>query len=56
VLLTLDDGSAGEACLSPEDAVWLEPRVGDIVGVVLLPTLPRCDAEPVTAPSLALTA
>jgi hypothetical protein len=44
VRLTLDDGSAAEACLEPDDVVWLGVRRGDIVGVRLLPVLPECNA------------
>ena len=33
VRLTLDDGSAAQACLEPEEAEWMELRVGDIVAV-----------------------
>jgi hypothetical protein len=44
VLLTLDDGEPAEACLEPDDLLWLDLRRGDIVGVRLLPVLPECDA------------
>jgi hypothetical protein len=44
VRLTLDDGTPAEACLEPDDVVWLGVRRGDIVGVRLLPALPECDA------------
>ena len=37
VRLTLDDGVAAEACLSLDEAAWLELRSGDIVPVALLP-------------------
>jgi hypothetical protein len=46
VTLVLDDGARAEACLEPDDLVWLDVRVGDIVGVRVLPVLPRCDASP----------
>jgi hypothetical protein len=44
VRLTLDDGSAAEACLEPLEAEWMELRAGDIVAVAPLPVLPRCEA------------
>jgi hypothetical protein len=44
VRLTLDDGTPAEACLEPDDLVWLGLRRGDIVGVRLLPVLPECHA------------
>jgi hypothetical protein len=44
VRLTLDDGTPAEACLEPDDLVWLGLRCGDIVGVRLLPVLPECNA------------
>jgi hypothetical protein len=43
VQLTLDDGAGAEACLDPDEAVWMELAVGDIVPVSPLPVLPRCD-------------
>ena len=46
VTLVLDDGERAEACLEPDELVWLDVRPGDIVGVRLLPVLPRCDAAP----------
>jgi hypothetical protein len=55
VRLTLDDGAAAEACLASDDATWLDLRVGEIVSVRPLPVLPRCDAEPVAAPPVALS-
>jgi hypothetical protein len=47
VRLTLDDGTRAEACLEPDDLVWLGVRRGDIVGVRPLPVLPECDAPAV---------
>lgn len=44
VRLTLDDGFAAEACLEPGEAMLMELRPGDIVGVRPLPVLPRCEA------------
>lgn len=41
VRLTLDDGSAAEACLGSEEAAWMELRAGDIVGVALLRSAPQ---------------
>ncbi len=38
--LVLDDGSDAGACLTPDDFAWMELRVGDIVGVDVLATLP----------------
>jgi hypothetical protein len=38
--LTLDDGAGADACLTPDDFAWMELRVGDIVGVDVLATLP----------------
>jgi hypothetical protein len=51
VTLRLDDGARAAACLEPDELVWLDLRPGDIVGVRLLPVLPRCDA-----PALLLSA
>jgi hypothetical protein len=51
VTLTLDNGRQAEACLEPDEVVWFGLRVGDIVGVRLLPALPECDA-----PALLLSA
>jgi hypothetical protein len=45
VRLTLDDGRAAEACLEPDDVVWMGLRPGDIVGVRELPVLPECNAQ-----------
>jgi hypothetical protein len=45
VRLTLEDGVAGEACLEPEEAAWMELRAGDIVGVRRLAVLPCCEAD-----------
>ena len=47
VRLTLDDGASAEACLEPGEAVWMELRTGDIVGVRPLSVLPRCDGPDV---------
>jgi hypothetical protein len=41
VALTLEDGRPAEACLTPDDAQWLELRTGQIVWVDLVPVL-RC--------------
>jgi hypothetical protein len=45
--LTLDDGAGAGACLTPEDFAWMELRVGDIVGVDVLATLPCFGPEAV---------
>jgi hypothetical protein len=45
--LTLDDGADAGACLTPEDFAWMELRVGDIVGVDVLATLPCFGPEAV---------
>jgi hypothetical protein len=50
VTLTLDDGSPATACVEPDDLVWLDLRVGDIVWVAALPALPRCDAGATVLP------
>jgi hypothetical protein len=50
VTLTLDDGSPATACVEPDDLVWLDLRVGDIVWVAALPALPRCDASATVLP------
>jgi hypothetical protein len=47
VLLTLDDGSPAEACVEPDDVVWLGLRAGDIVGVAPLAVAAECDAPAV---------
>ncbi|WP_445149697.1 hypothetical protein [Baekduia sp. Peel2402] len=44
VRLTLDDGTAAEACLDPDEAAWLELRDGDIVPVAPLPVRSPCSA------------
>ncbi|HWH95853.1 MAG TPA: hypothetical protein VNT03_18475 [Baekduia sp.] len=44
VALLLDDGRRAEACLEPDDLVWLDLSTGDIVGVRLLPVPRECDA------------
>ncbi|WCB93435.1 hypothetical protein DSM104299_02148 [Baekduia alba] len=51
VTLVLDDGVRAEACLEPDELVWLGLRRGDIVGVRPLSALPCCDA-----PALLLSA
>jgi hypothetical protein len=45
VRLTLDDGSAAEACLGSEEAAWMELRTGDIVAVALLPVRSPCAGD-----------
>jgi hypothetical protein len=47
--LTLDDGADAGACLTPEDFAWMDLRVGDIVGVDVLATLPCFGPEAVLA-------
>lgn len=51
VRLTLDDGRLAEACLEPDDVVWMGLRRGDIVGVRELAVLPECNG-----PALLLSA
>jgi hypothetical protein len=50
--LLLADGEPAAACLTPDDALWLELRVGDIVRVEAIPTLP-CSETPGAALALA---
>jgi hypothetical protein len=44
VTLVLDDGERAEACLDPDELLWLGVRRGDIVGVRLLPVPAPCEA------------
>lgn len=46
--LLLADGEPALTCLTPDDAAWLELRVGDIVGIEAIPVLP-CSETPVAA-------
>ena len=44
--LLLADGAPAEACLAPDDAAWLDLRVGDIVAVESVPVLPCSERAP----------